>query len=176
MSDNTTVFMLFFAIAWGIVANVQGRWKAFHWTLFHKFPKTRNRAILSFIVLNILPFIFFGYVLWVLNHRGQTSSLNPLYSITELVLQSMLPALANFGFYRIWLGIIEFNPNWFYETDITKIDIPYQHLEPTAQFNVQRHNTNTPVVYLGSNTAIPNLIWGFIYILVGIITPWIRFS
>jgi len=46
------VFMLFFAITWGALANVQPRWKAFQWPLLGRHRPATNRVVLSFLCLN----------------------------------------------------------------------------------------------------------------------------
>lgn len=175
IAENKIVFMLFFAIAWGVAANVQGRWKAFHWPLIHRIKQARRRAILSFFFFNLFPFFFFGYVMWVLSNRGQTSSSDFFVAIPELVLQAMIPALANFGFYRIWLGLIELNYKLFYETDPENLDEEFRYVEPTVRFGIPDSEPKSPVIYIGPHTGLPNLIWGIIYVIVGFITPWIRF-
>jgi hypothetical protein len=174
-AGNQTVFMLLFAIAWGIVANVQGRWKAFPWPLIHQVKQALHRVLLSFIVLNLLPFFFLGYVLWVLHIQGPTTSENPFIAIPELVIQAMLPALANFGFYRIWLGFIELRPKWFYETNPERLREEFRHVEPTVRFEVTGKASNSPVIDIGPHTAIPNLLWGAVYIIIAAVAPWIRF-
>jgi len=175
LAVNKDVFMLFFAIAWGIVANVQGRWKAFHWPIVHRVPEARNRALLSFIILNILPFLYFGYVLWVLTIRGQTTSHRAIIAIPELILQGMLPALANFGFYRVWLGIIEWHPKWFYKKYLNDLPKEFRHVEPIVKFHVPKVKYDTPIIFIGPHTAVPNLTWGIIYLIASSISPWIRF-
>ncbi len=173
LAENKTVFMLFYAIAWGIVANVQGRWKAFHWPAIHRVPKARNRVLLSFLILNVLPFFFFGYALFALTKSGQTTSQRPLVAISELVIQSMLPALANFGFYRVWLGLIEWRPKVFYQTNAAHLPEEFRHVEPTIRTSITDKKSETPILYIGPHTAGPNLFWGMIYFLIALIAPWI---
>ena len=47
------VFMLFYAIFWGAIANVQPRWKPFQWHLFFAVPQARRRAIAALVLLNV---------------------------------------------------------------------------------------------------------------------------
>src|SRR3970040_2162923 len=68
------VFMLFYAIFWGAIANVQPRWKPFQWHLFFAVPQARRRAIAAFGLLNVLPLIFFAYGMWALYGRGPTDT------------------------------------------------------------------------------------------------------
>ena len=172
IADNKVVFMLFYAIAWGIVANVQGRWKAFHWPLVHKVKHARRRVILSLISLNLLPFFFFAYVLLFLGQYNRGVPGVPLHAVIELVVQAMLPSLGVFGFYRIWLGTIERFPQYFYETDPSRLKKAFRHLEPTVSFSSRQKSGGTPVVQIGSDTAWPNMFWGAVYLVVSGAAPW----
>jgi hypothetical protein len=105
------VFMVFFAIFWGTVASVQGRWKAFQLPLA-SIPRIGRRVRLSMLLLNLLPLIFFGYVLLILSDK--TPSCRTWLASLQFVIIGVLPAFAVFGFYRLWLGIIERSPDKYY--------------------------------------------------------------
>ena len=69
------VFMLFFAIFWSAVANVQPRWKPFQFPLMLRFGHVFRRVVLAVLVLNILPILYFGLVLWCLYRRDSGTEL-----------------------------------------------------------------------------------------------------
>src|SRR5437870_760073 len=117
-----TIFLVFFAIFWGGIFNAQVRWKAFHWSLFRFGPALR-RTLVSFLILNILPIVFFLFAMWALA--------KPIPSDVRLFqyLRAVVPAFAIFGFYRIWLGVIEIWPKTFY-APIGEVPETYRHFEP----------------------------------------------
>jgi len=185
MNKITTqqVFMLFFAIFWGFVANVQPRWKAFNWPLVFRRNQAGSswRALLSMIVLNIAPALFFAHVLCALGKQEMACNTGSRWVI---VLHGVFPALAAFGFYRIWMGIVEFKPDCFYVKLYDRYDtnkMPREDLfsEPTyaraseyilptppKDISNLRHE-EMPVVCLGSWTSgILNFVWGVAYIIV----------
>lgn len=165
------VFMLFFAIIWGAVANVQPRWKAFQWPLVGHHRPATNRVLLSVVVLNILPLLLFAYVFWALKHH---SAATPNYPVAHLVFHGILPAFALFGCYRFWLAIVEACPNTFYSS--TAVPEEYEHSEPTFRTRIEPrdpHAKDLPVVYLGATTARANLVAALFYVLIGLVAPWI---
>jgi len=93
------VFMLFFAIFWGAVASVQPRWKAFQFPLmFH--PQLSNvfmRVILAIFLLNLLPILYFGYILWCTHGRGPMPADSTFLAIIKILIQGILPAFGIFG-------------------------------------------------------------------------------
>ena len=164
------VFLLFYAIFWGAVASVQPRWKAFQWPLVFKVSYARHRVVLSLIVMNILPLIFFGYVLNTLS--GVSSHLYYI-SITSLIVRGVIPAFAILGFYRLWLGIVELFPNYYYAEDTSKInEEKYHHIEPT--YRISLDNRQQPFVDLGSDTGCCNILFAVIYLVIAGITPWLQ--
>ena len=174
-THNMQVFMLFYAIAWGFVSNVQGRWKAFQLPLVHRVRRVLHRALLSFCCFNILPFCFFVYALAVFTHRGDLRSTSIIGQAAELIVSAMLPSLAVFGFYRLWLGIIELIPTWFYHLDSKELLPEFQHVEPTVRLDPSAASTGLPVIDIGPHTGVPNVVWAIVYIVMGGITVWIRF-
>jgi hypothetical protein len=187
LNDTQTIFMLFFAIFWGGVFNVQAGWKAFQWPLVHfscrpKKPKkgetdpqteerenhnakavvwerVRNRVLLSFGMLNVLPLIFFGVALGAL--ANQTAASSTCVTILKLTGYGVVPAFAAFGFYRIWLGLLECKPDCFYVK--CKADLPeeYKNSEPTT---AERWYPIPKGEKLKLTTAGRNLGWGFTYV------------
>jgi len=163
------VFMLFFAIFWGAVANVQPRWKAFHWPLFFSIKEVRYRVLLAVGILNLLPLLFFGYILWALTGRGLNPTDGTLLVVVQLVIQGVIPAFGIFGVYRIWLGILELQPSLFYKAVPAQLP-EKRHVEPTY-----RHvgNTDFPMVDLGKGIGLGNLLAGGCYIVLASIVPWV---
>jgi hypothetical protein len=157
MTTAQQIFMVFFAIFWGSVASVQGRWKMFpyslcglrcpswktwRWKLFCRMfvrPDAWRRLLLSFVILNLFPVVFFCFVFHLLaaerltgdefvepcvvSKSGtsetrqtcecHTRSDGEAHSVKQ-VLAGILPAFAVFGFYRLWVAIVQCRPTWFY--------------------------------------------------------------
>lgn len=111
MNETQTLFSLFFAIFWGAVANVQPRWKAFHWP-FLRVSEARNRLFLSIALFNILPIVFFAFSLFAL--AGPRVSQWTFTATVCVVIFGIFPAFSIFGFNRLWLGIVESNVEAFY--------------------------------------------------------------
>lgn len=107
----TEAFTVFYAIFWGAIANVQPKWKAFHWPLCFKKTGVRKQVIwrvaLSVLTLNVFPILYFWFAV-----RAQRAASNP--SPVELILYGVIPSFAIFGFSRLWLGIVEMRPAMFY--------------------------------------------------------------
>lgn len=166
------VFMLFFAIIWGAVANVQPRWKAFQWPLVGRHRPATNRVILSVIFLNIVPLLLFAYVFWALKHH---SSNQPNWPVTHLLFHGIVPAFALFGCYRAWLATVETWPSTFYSAK-GGVKAEWEHVEPTFRMEAETRDAagkDLPIVYLGSNTACGNLVAALVYAIVGLAAPWI---
>lgn len=167
--DPPQVFMLFFAIFWSAVANVQPRWKAFQIPLMFKFRHVFRRVVLAVLVLNVLPIVYFGLVLWWLYRRDPGTELSAFEAAITLVVRGVLPALGVFGIYRIWIAIIELVPQKFYESNPTRV-CPYEHVEPTyRQLASRPANPSWPVVDLGLGAWKGNFIGGAVYIAVGVL-------
>ncbi|MDO8532417.1 MAG: hypothetical protein Q7T26_09720 [Dehalococcoidia bacterium] len=164
-----TVFMLFYAIFWGAVANVQPRWKAFQWPLFFKLPQARCRAMAGLFVLNVLPLVFFAYGMWALHGRGPTESA-PLAGSLHYVIRGVVPAFAVFGLYRVWLAVVELRPYWFYASDPNSLDEKFRYIEPT--YRLKGELRNTPTVDLGVDVGGMNLGFGLLYVVIGALAPW----
>lgn len=114
INETQTVFMLFYAIVWGAIANVQPRWKAFQWPLFLRDRRVAFRVVFSVLILTLCPFAFFGLTLASLGSEQYHISRWNLSSAIHVVVHGVVPGIANFGFYRLWLGVIELRHGWFY--------------------------------------------------------------
>jgi hypothetical protein len=166
------VFMLFFAIIWGAVANVRPRWKAFQWPLIFRHPPACHRLALSVGLLNVASLMLFGYALWTLgDHRGPDSA----WPILHLVGHGILPAFALFGCYRLWLATVEAWPDTYYSSNVGDGGVPqkYQHAEPIYRTAHNGGVTQLPIVELGPDTAFPNACAALLYLAVGMVAPWI---
>ena len=167
---DQTVFMLFFAIFWGAIANVQPRWKAFQWPLFCV-KEVRHRVLLAVGTLNVLPIQFFGYVLWALTGRGPKPTDETFHVVVKILIQGVIPAIGIFGIYRIWLGVLELRPSWFYKCDPEQLPKKYRLVEPTYRHELSK--TGLPTVDLGIGTGPGNLLAAGVYIVVAGIAPWV---
>lgn len=176
LRSEQQVFMLFFAIIWGTVANVQPRWKAFQLPLFFRVPVARNRVLLSVAVLNVLPLVFFGYALWALAEHLETPWARPFAAAAHLVVHGIIPAFAVFGFYRLWVGIVELWPTCFYAANIDELDPKYHHVEPTFRTSATTPlRQGYPTIDLDPHTAWPNVFCAGLYIVAAGVAPWLCF-
>lgn len=155
MNDTQQIFTTFFAIFWSVMANAQPKWKAFHYTFFLRILQVTNRTVVSFLILNVLPIFYFS---WSFNRLGVASKDN---AINQSVLHGVIPAFAIFGFYRIWVCIIEFLPRFFYrEKDNNQY--PNSYIEPTLEsLHILTDRTRF-------KNALMNLFFGIIYIGIGL--------
>lgn len=166
MTTTQWVFVVFFAIFWGTVASVQGRWKLFHWPLI-RYPHVAARLVLSVIVLNVMPVLFFTLIFFLLRRTptSHTAEWN-LCETLQQILAGVAPAFAIFGFYRLWVAVVEFSPTTFYQYEKDQSDL-IKEVEPTIDF-------------LGKNIYhefwLWNLVFALIYILVAALIPWLLVS
>jgi hypothetical protein len=119
MNDAQTIFAVFYAIFWGAVFSVSSRWKPFNFGLIFdkEVQHVTKRILLAKLILNILPILYFVIIFYVLELKGKLCELQRkcLVDITAIVLSGIIPAFAIFGFYRLWIGIIERRPKSFYD-------------------------------------------------------------
>lgn len=101
-------FMLFFSIIWGTSANAWPRWKPFHWTLVMQDQRVGRRVLLSLALMNFAPISYFALFF---NYLGCGSDVFWVQAV-----RGALPALAGFGFYRVWMGFVGRRPTLFYYT------------------------------------------------------------
>lgn len=153
---NTTqqIFTLFYAIFWGVTVSAQSKWKAFHFTFFMRKCQVTLRIILSIILLNIIPILYFTKILMILNNC-KSNILSP-----SLIFKGIIPAFAILGFYRIWISIIEFFPTLFYRIDDENGLYPSKDVEPTLE------SLNIPLDNNHIKSACMNLLFGLIYIII----------
>ena len=89
MTTTQSIFVVFFAIFWGAVFNVQGRWKMFQPIL--SFQHIRHRFLFSLLILNVAPVLFFVWTFFRLKN-------NPGETLLQLS-AGVLSAFAIFAFY-----------------------------------------------------------------------------
>ena len=161
MTITQSVFVVFFAIFWGTVASVQGRWKMFHWPLI-RYPHVALRLTLSFVVLNVCPILFFAFVFFLLRNDPMTPSTSQWgWSETlRQVFASVVPAFAVFGFYRLWLSIVELCPSCFYQAAADQEE-NIKAIEPTLE-----------CLHIDSQYWWWNLLFASLYLAVATIAPW----
>jgi len=158
-------FMVFYAIFWGATFNVLTKYKAFQFPLMWEFPRVMNRVLLSFLFLNILPIIYFGFIIWI------TSFLSYEITILTIILTGVIPAFGIFGFYRLYLGIIELSKSTFYYLQADKHLSEYKCLEPIIGNNKDEARNPNHISLGDKESGIQNIIWALIYINFGILIP-----
>ena len=172
MTHAQQLFMLFFAIIWGTVGNVQPRWKAFHYSLFFDHTPARRRFILSFFFFNVLPGLFFIFTFWalstpksylVLDWRCFSKSFFPIF---KLVLLGIIPAFSIFGFYRLWIAIIECAPNFFYSSSKEQIPRSFRDIEPYIGCKKLQLNYKS-----ARKSKCKNILFGLIYVIFACFIP-----
>ncbi|MFH1615777.1 MAG: hypothetical protein ABIG61_11940 [Planctomycetota bacterium] len=161
MNITMQVFTVFFAIFWGFVANVLARWKAFQSVYILKHSQELCRVILSILCFNVIPILYFGWSLCILNNLNFNKSPLTVQEIIKVVFCGVVPAFATFGFYRIWLGFVELRPYLFYlKCTINNVEslqgTYYMYAGPKKKDKV---NPNP-------ETGWQNLISGIVYIIV----------
>lgn len=164
------LFAIFFAIFWGTSSNAWPKWKPFHWTLVLYSGRVRCRVVLSVFVLNVIPVLYFALILCMLSGKVSADVFSSFWSTCRVVAASIVPAFAVFGFYRLWIGIVECRPSCFYyskdniETALPECDVKGlnigEYIEPTIES-----------LCLKKWAAVPNLIFGIAYIAVAVLWP-----
>ena len=104
------IFVLFYAIFWGTVASTLPRWKAFAFPyVFHNQTEVKQtsqqRVVLSILMLNLVPILFFVCMLKVLT--GPAWEVRAWgWSATLRITAGLVAAFAIFAFYRFWLWAV----------------------------------------------------------------------
>ena len=117
-----TVFCLFYAIFWGLVANGQIRWKAYDWPLAIRgysdvaYRPSWERLKLSLLYLTALPILVFVAIVTILIPLPARPE-GSLF-VFQLVVATVA-AHAAFGPYRLWLAKIENDPTRFFYAAIS---------------------------------------------------------
>lgn len=161
MNDNQTVFTIFYAIFWGLIANVQPRWKAFQLALVFDLKFARRRAVVSFIIFNLFPLIYYASFLCILNQSAKIESSWVFYDFTRFIARCVVPSFGAFGFYRLWLTIIEIFPKYFYSPTQTELGPQYQRIIEKGL--VIEPSLDELGIRIDSNNGWKNMIWSFIY-------------
>lgn len=163
MNEFQQVFTVFFAIFWGATFNVQPKWKPFPYPVLAHIPQAWRRLALSVLFLNLAPIAFYGWTLWVLRGAATDSASWTPSTVLALLAGGVVPAFANFGFYRLWVGLIESMPTWFYrQTDKEQPSIPIE-AEPTV--------TSLKLEYATPWTRGLHFAFAFLYLLVAFTSP-----
>jgi len=136
------------------MASAQPRWKAFHWCCIH-LPHVQRRLMLSMVMLNLFPILFFAGALWILRGPAQDPSSWTAGTVARVVLLGVLPAFSTFGFYRLWFGLVELWPDSFYQKD--------------NQGEYRTEDDSKTVVHVSPSAGPKNVAFGIAYIVVGAI-------
>ncbi len=110
-----SLFAVFYAIFWGVVANAQPRWRAFNWPVAFKFTRTRRRLAVAIWLLNLAPVLVF--VVFLVMFRGVTLEWAPSGVPWLAGLQIFLAIVAAqvpFALNRLWIGTLEHEPTRYY--------------------------------------------------------------
>lgn len=172
LNSAQTAFAVFYAFVWGNVANALTRWKAFAWGHLAApdneeprayFAGTWRRIWLSFLLLNALPVLVFGGVLVWLSDPAWSVERDWLTASGKLAAAATI-AFTNFGFYRIWMAIVQYRWRSFYDDPAGNRQCPDTHddnRQPPKQHD-KRHDLGPDD--LDTRWARPNLLAGIAYI------------
>jgi hypothetical protein len=156
LNISQQIFLVFFAIFWGVSANAWPKRKPFHWAFVNR-VRVALRAALSVAMLNVIPVWFFVCALRGLG--GDQKSLD-----WPEIVAGVVPAFFTFGIYRLWLAFIEIRPETFYYEVLTKDmkrDDPAD--EPVEMTIKELHPKRRPAM---------NLMFSALYIFIAI-TPFL---
>jgi hypothetical protein len=172
MNDAQAVFTLFFAISWGIVSNVLPRWKPFHYAMwsYPDFQQPTRRILLAFILLNILPWVSFALVLFCLRARAPGLEKWNLGAYILLIFRTIFPGLAPFGFYRIWIAVIQSWPTLFYAEKQDLVPEPFRTANGSTAVQVE---PDIETLRLRLPGAGKNFCFGVIYVAFGLFALFI---
>ena len=115
-----TIFMVFYAILWGVVANAQPKWRAFNWPIAFKYQRTRRRLALAVLLLNLVPLVYFILVFLALRRVTLEGAWSPAV-FQGLPVQEgihlflvLVAAHAPFAIHRLWIASLEYRPERYY--------------------------------------------------------------
>jgi len=117
-SPNTlqTIFMVFYAIFWGVVANAQPKWRAFNWPVASQYVRTRRRLALSLVILNLVPIVYFVPIFLALHGIAIAQA----FQAGVQVFLAIVAANAPFAVHRLYIAFLEFSPDrYYYENHTT---------------------------------------------------------
>jgi len=177
MNDAQQIFAVFYAIFWGAIFSVSSRWKAFNFGLIFdkEVDHVTKRIILAKLILNILPILYFAGIFHVLGSNG---SLCPQQrecwtDLTAIVLSGIIPSFGIFGFYRLWLCIIEYKPTNYY---MCRSSIPLKYIEYSNTENEPEPRLEKLAILESSKyTWRKNMVTGFTYLILsstGTVQPY----
>lgn len=150
-----TVFTVFYAIFWGVVANAQPKWKAFNWGAAFQTGcgRIRRRGLLAVVMLNIFPIALYVVVIYRL-HFAPVFDWDVLG--TKQLILAIIAAMSPFGVNRLWISILEFSPSSYYFEAQQRNDLGLKDLnEPSREdLGLQRR------------FALSNLVVGLAYLLL----------
>lgn len=132
------------------------------------------RRGLAFLLFNILTWIVFGSVMYWLRGSEPCADQWTLCYVFSMVVRGVVPSLALFGFYRIWLATMQWWPNCFYAVDQDHVPQPFKVRDERKEVH---RNPNEPTQdYLNLRPPPPgvgrNLIVGVIYV-ASILLAWL---
>lgn len=160
-----TIFCLFYAIFWVLVANAQIRWKAFDWPLALAgrtdpiYRQSWNRLGRSIKYLLILPIALFLILVAILACLPKQDYFG--FRAIAQMLCAVLAAQAAFAPYRLWLSRIERSPGKFYYFDPSKTTDPKKP-------NYSAQPNGEPELLLDPNWSRSNRKVAWWYIIVSI--------
>ncbi len=164
LSAPQTVFCLFYAIAWGMIANAQIKWKAFNWPIAlagfntpadNECKPAWSRLKTALCILFILPIPVFLLLLWLLD-AARPASFTTISAAFQFFL-AMLAAHAAFGISRIWTSRLEAHPDRYY----------------LSKGRPELGEPGLNEVHLDPKWSNKNLAVGVGYIVVAIAAAWI---
>ncbi|MGH7779134.1 MAG: hypothetical protein ACREQR_04820 [Candidatus Binataceae bacterium] len=141
------VFILFFAIFWGGIASVYGRYKPFGWL---SGERNSVRTIVAVVLLDIVPIIYFVFVLWVLQSSPWQIAGWGIWGATRIGF-AVLAAFGIFGPYRIWAGLVQSFTCIFYD-----------------ECRIARMRSREPDD-VNSELATGNFVSGVAYLVIGVV-------
>jgi hypothetical protein len=164
MNIAQTLFTVFFAVFWGTVANVQPKWKAFQWPLVGRVKPVKFRVLWAFLVLNVFELGYFG---WALGKLGDAKF--ACLSGLGLVWRGVIPAFAAFGFYRLWFGLVELRPLWFYLKRSHNLPPEFRKSEPTVEELWYPRNIGGRLQEIPITTGCQNLLFALLYLIAAVV-------
>ena len=134
-----TIFMLFYAIFWGAVANAQPKWRAFNWLVALKYVRPRRRLAAAFLLLNLVPILIFVAFFSMLACVTLESTSSWFWSGLQIFL-AIIAAHAPFALHRLWIGTLEHAPTRYYYAVSEEPDLPAA-FEPRLDPNGKESNS-----------------------------------
>ena len=101
MKDAQTIFTIFYGIYFAITVTLTGKFQPFDTPTMYRLKLIAwVRFVVSFLLLNILPLLYF---VWIFHILRKVSNFYPsFFNMLGLLMFS----LAGFGFYRVYFGVM----------------------------------------------------------------------